>query len=632
MKTCQILIALIPVILVYQVRSEDFVEIKAHSSQLFVPFGEFVWVNCSTSDPKETEYESRLKKNITTKGPNWIATQVIVDDWENSTLHCLYIGDKTAVPSVQSPTTVLAYAVPSNVTVDLETAVEEGKEYTINCTVQDVAPLEYLTINVFRGEDVIDHKSYNGPHVVGKKTESHVYKYTASRQDHNKNFTCEAVLQLGAETKSVRSPEITVQTYTLPESPDIRVQEWIERGTVTTAECLIANAFPPEEVKVKMFVEETQVVVDTAQTNEGNVKSSAELNTTDLSLGSKTIRCESDLFTLTKDATAKVNIYDHPTLAFNLSSNIVDLDEEVTASCNVTNEHPQAYVMRIIMDHREEMTAEDSTIIHTITANQRTPRISVTCTAFIANSSISQSSTQTLEVHYPPEFSETLCPSSVLLVEGGRPFSCQADGNPQATVRCYNGNHIIRNSETLTRDMSGLYTCQAANDKGEKEKAVSITVQYAPSSPTVTVSTNATIQTGYPLNITCQSDGLPAPTYSWQIPNNAKVVYSPDRSSIIIHTAASTHNGTYTCLAKNAHGEMSSKQEVTIVPVELPIVWIVIGVIAFIALAIFIGIVGYIYWKKGRKGFYALLTSHNNRKPAQHNIPTESPNNKTTGV
>ncbi|XP_075202609.1 intercellular adhesion molecule 1-like isoform X2 [Anomaloglossus baeobatrachus] len=554
MKTCQILIALIPVILVYQVRSEDFVEIKAHSSQLFVPFGEFVWVNCSTSDPKETEYESRLKKNITTKGPNWIATQVIVDDWENSTLHCLYIGDKTAVPSVQSPTTVLAYAVPSNVTVDLETAVEEGKEYTINCTVQDVAPLEYLTINVFRGEDVIDHKSYNGPHVVGKKTESHVYKYTASRQDHNKNFTCEAVLQLGAETKSVRSPEITVQTYTLPESPDIRVQEWIERGTVTTAECLIANAFPPEEVKVKMFVEETQVVVDTAQTNEGNVKSSAELNTTDLSLGSKTIRCESDLFTLTKDATAKVNIYDHPTLAFNLSSNIVDLDEEVTASCNVTNEHPQAYVMRIIMDHREEMTAEDSTIIHTITANQRTPRISVTCTAFIANSSISQSSTQTLEVH------------------------------------------------------------------------------YAPSSPTVTVSTNATIQTGYPLNITCQSDGLPAPTYSWQIPNNAKVVYSPDRSSIIIHTAASTHNGTYTCLAKNAHGEMSSKQEVTIVPVELPIVWIVIGVIAFIALAIFIGIVGYIYWKKGRKGFYALLTSHNNRKPAQHNIPTESPNNKTTGV
>ncbi|CAJ0940533.1 unnamed protein product [Ranitomeya imitator] len=116
--------------------------------------------------------------------------------------------------------------------------------------------------------------------------------------------------------------------------------------------------------------------------------------------------------------------------------------------------------------------------------------------------------------------------------------------------------------------MSGIYNCQATNIKGDKWKAVDVTVQYAPSGPVVYVSPNATIQAGNPLNVTCESDGSPAPTYSWQIPENAEVMYSRDRSSIIILTAAFTHNGTYTCMASNTHGVAQSQQEVTIKPGE----------------------------------------------------------------
>ncbi|XP_077118172.1 intercellular adhesion molecule 5-like [Ranitomeya variabilis] len=627
MKTCQILFALVSASLIYQVRSEDLVEVKAHSSQLFVPFNESVWLNCSTSAPNKTFYETRLRRIDIARGANWVAAEVIVDDWENSTLFCLYIGDGKESTSA---TSVLAYALPSNVTIEMVSEVEEGEEYTINCTVHEVAPLEYLTINVFRGEEVIDSMSYNGPHVVDKRTVSHVYTFQASRRDNRENFTCEAVLQLGSETKRVKSPELTVQTYALPESPVISVQKWIKRGTLPSVECQIANAFPPENVNLKMLFDDTQLDVVIAQTNKGSINGTAELNTTDSSLGLKTIRCESNLFTLIRDSTVEVNIYEYPAIIFDLSSNIVDLDQKVTASCNITNEYPVGYVLSIIVDGREELSVENSTVIYTFTASRRTPRVSITCMAHITgNPSISQSSTQSLEVHYPPDFTETLCPSTLLLVEGNRPFSCRADGNPEPTVKCYSGEHNISDSGTVTRDMSGLYNCQAANIKGDRWKAVDVTVQYAPSGPIVYVSPNATIQAGNPLNITCEADGFPAPTYSWQIPENAEVTYSPERSSIIILTAAFTHNGTYTCVARNTHGEAQSQQEVTIKPVELSIVLIVGVVVGIVVLLAIAAIIWHTCWKNGRKGFYQLL---NPRHRQDHNIPTGSPNNKTTGV
>ncbi|XP_073446720.1 intercellular adhesion molecule 5-like [Dendrobates tinctorius] len=627
MKTCQILFALVSALLVYQVRSEDLVEVKAHSSVLFVPFNKSVWLNCSTSVPNKTFYETRLRRIDFIRGTNWVAAEVIVDDWENSTLYCLYIGDGKQSTST---TTVLAYALPSNVTIEMATEVEEGEEYKINCTVHEVAPLEYLTINFFRGEEVIASRSYNGPHVVDKRTVSHVYEFKASRRDNRENFTCEAVLQLGSETKSVKSPEVTVQTYALPEGPVISVQKWIKRGTLTTVECQIANAFPPENVNLKMLFDDTQLDVVIAQTNKGSINGMAELNTTDSSLGLKTIRCESNLFTLIRDSKVEVNIYEYPEIIFHLSYNIVDLDQKVTASCNITNEHPEGYVLSIIMDGKEELSVENSTVIHTFTASRRTPSVSITCMAHIAgNPNISQSSSQTLGVIYPPEFTEILCPSTLLLVEGNRPFSCRADGNPEPTVKCYSGEHNISDSGTVTRDMSGLYNCQATNIKGDKWKAVDVTVQYAPSSPVVYVSSNATIQAGNPLNITCESDGLPAPTYSWQIPKNAEVRYSPDNSSIIIHTAACTHNGTYTCVASNTHGEARSEQEVTIKPAELNIALIVAVVVGIVALLVVAAILLHTWWKRGRRGIYRLL---NPRRRPDHNIPTASPNNKTTGV
>ncbi|XP_056426557.1 intercellular adhesion molecule 5-like isoform X2 [Hyla sarda] len=573
-------------------------------------------MNCSTPNPKNTAHESRLQKINTEKGPNWSAVEVLVDDWENTTTYCLY--DK-----VEISTTVMAYALPSNITIDMQTELVEGKDYKIICTVYDVAPLEYLTIYITRGGDIINNKSYEGPHVKDRQTVSHLYTFIASRRDNLMNFSCEAVLQLGSEHHMVKSSRITVQTYTLPEAPVISVQKWIENGTIFSIECLVSNGFPPQDVRLNILIEDNSLDVIPVVTDEGTVKGTVHPNASYSLLGLKTINCESSLFNLSNETTVNVYIYEPPTMNFSLSRNVTDLGENVTATCHITNKRPEPYGLSISVDDEEERREETSMVTHTFTASRRTLSLVVTCTAYIIeNSDISQSSTQTLEVHYPPEFTESSCPSILPFVEG-QTFSCQADGNPKPIVECGADGRYIKDRDIITRDMSGIYTCQATNRRGNVSKEINVTVQYKPVTPVLTVSTNATITIGDPLNITCKSEGLPDPTYSWQIPNNAEVTYSADKNSVIIRTAAQTHSGTYTCVARNQHGESSTKREVTVVSDSN--IGLIIGIVAAtVVVIIAIGTYKYCTWKRGRKGFYKLRMQKKHQSQKNGNIPTLS--------
>ncbi|XP_044134724.1 intercellular adhesion molecule 5-like isoform X2 [Bufo gargarizans] len=239
-------------------RSQDTLEFGAISSEVFVPFGEAVWLNCSTHKPDQTIYESRLYKNQTKRGPNWLAVQVIVRDWENSTCVCmLNTGDGIFI----SHSIVMSYALPSNITIDLQTELQEGKEYTINCTVHDVAPLEYLTMNIRRGEDVIDTKSYEGPHVVNRRTVSHLHTLTACRSDNLKDFSCEAVLRLGSEVHTVKSTEITVQAYTLPSDITIDLQTELKERNEYTINCTVHEVAPLEYLTI--YISREGDVIDT---------------------------------------------------------------------------------------------------------------------------------------------------------------------------------------------------------------------------------------------------------------------------------------------------------------------------------------------------------------------------------
>ncbi|XP_069802495.1 intercellular adhesion molecule 5-like [Dendropsophus ebraccatus] len=597
MKTCQILLTIFAVILIYQVRSQDKIPI----SLVFVPFEETVWLNCSTPDPDDTTHESRLEKRNITKGPNWSAVEVLVDDWENNQIFCMTDGKEIMLHEV------MAYVLPSSISIDLQPQLEEGKEYTITCTVDQVAPLQYLTVYITRGGEVISSRSYAGPHVRDRQTVSHSYTFNASRSDNLMNFSCEAVLQLGSERHTVTSSEIPARTYTLPDAPVVSVQEWIEIGTSFTAECLVTNGFPPQDVRLSLFIDDTPLDVIPMVTDDGTVKGTAYGNAAYPRPGLRTIRCESELFTLFTATAVNVTFYELPTVSLALSRNITDLNEDVTATCDIAKKHPETYGLSIIVDGEEEEIHLLSTRTRTFTASRRTPHLDVTCTAYvIGNFNLFQASAQTLQVHYPPEFTEDLCPSTLFLVEEKRLYVCRANGNPEPKVECIANGHYINDMVTVTKGMSGNYTCIATNQKGNATKEVKVIVQYRPLRPILTVSPKGRITTGNPLSITCRSDGSPDPTYSWLIPNNAGVTYSPDNSTVIIHTATLAQSGTYTCVARNKHGNANAKQEVTVV--SNVNIGLIVGIVAAILFAVaIVAIVDYVIRKKGGKGLFHRL-------------------------
>ncbi|XP_063787540.1 intercellular adhesion molecule 4-like isoform X2 [Pseudophryne corroboree] len=192
-------------------RSQDQCEVKllTKDSTVSVPFGGHFTVNCSYTCDKPV-LKTRLLKSNETNGPNWVSYRVLVDDWEKSGAACIHTDYDGEIKI--SNITIMAYALPSNVTIDLQRELEEGTAHSITCTAYDVAPVSFLTISVTRGGDEIYSKAIDGDLTKGPTTVTEIYNFTASRSDNQKDFTCQATLQLGTvPNTTVQSPSINVR-------------------------------------------------------------------------------------------------------------------------------------------------------------------------------------------------------------------------------------------------------------------------------------------------------------------------------------------------------------------------------------------------------------------------------------
>ncbi|PIN88463.1 hypothetical protein AB205_0147450 [Aquarana catesbeiana] len=295
-----------------------------------------------------------------------------------------------------------------------------------------------------------------------------------------------------------------------------------------------------------------------------------------------------------------------------VSSNVANLSDTVTADCKLIQGTSDNFDLSISVDGGEAKTEESPDLTENITITRRKPNLTVTCKIIIRdNKKELLTKEETLTVHYPPEFSESLCPDSIVWVEGNeRLFGCRSEGNPTPEEKCTLdlANLPLQTTTTFSaeRNMSGIYTCQASNLIGTMNKSVEVTVQYPPEIPTVDIST-ASISVGGFVNITCHSDALPPPTYSWEIPPHAQVDFFKDNRSITIREASLYHNGTYTCHVKNKHGNSSTPQNLEVKSgdkdntTSLTILGFVGGAIL---VAIIIGVICYFYHQRDKKGFY----------------------------
>ncbi|KAG7514858.1 B-cell receptor CD22-like [Solea senegalensis] len=174
---------------------------------------------------------------------------------------------------------------------------------------------------------------------------------------------------------------------------------------------------------------------------------------------------------------------------------------------------------------------------------------------------------------YAPKLPSVSVSSSGQIVEGSSvTLTCSSDANPEATCIWYKNQTLIKGAERIYRlspissEDRGLYECSCQNLYGTTTTSKYLHVQYAPKSPSVSVSPSGQIVEGRSVTLTCSSDANPAATYTWYKENthaHAQLLREGLRE-FVFTSIQSSDSGLYRCVARNELGESPGKITVAV--------------------------------------------------------------------
>ncbi|OCT87926.1 uncharacterized protein LOC108713334 [Xenopus laevis] len=351
--------------------------------EVYAPFGGWALLNC-THNCTQAEWESRLRKRNITKGPGWISVEVEVgaDGWKASNISCTVLSGGGG--TVDNFVAVTPYEIPGLVTVDMEDTLEEGKSYDVTCTVHGVAPIQNLMVTVFRGKEMIQQKTFKDDSRDGNITEAVTFAITAQRSDNMKDFSCQATLALGTDPGNVivESSRVSVTTFGLPGKPYFNTNHWIEIGTKHTLICAVSDAFPPDNVTLAMFFNNTTLGVSQYKKADGSVVGLASIPPGYFpSINTYQLHCKAELLGLSVEDTKDIHIYESAKINLTLSDSKVLLGGTIRVFCVLTNDHPDQY--NVVIGLNGEQVCENPKWDCNATVKESSSSVvNVTCKAF----------------------------------------------------------------------------------------------------------------------------------------------------------------------------------------------------------------------------------------------------------
>ncbi|CAL8240712.1 unnamed protein product, partial [Gadus morhua 'NCC'] len=170
-----------------------------------------------------------------------------------------------------------------------------------------------------------------------------------------------------------------------------------------------------------------------------------------------------------------------------------------------------------------------------------------------------------IDVKYGPKHTFLSSSSSGEIEEGSSvTLSCSSDANPAAEYTWFKNNQPLlwgpsqrHTFPSVSPEDRGTYRCHAKNQYGLlSSNSIFMDVQYAPKTPSVTVSPSGEIEEGSSVTLSCSSEANPAATYTW-FKDNQPLLWGPSQP----HTFPSVRpedRGAYRCHAENQYGQLSS--------------------------------------------------------------------------
>ncbi|PAA74021.1 hypothetical protein BOX15_Mlig000261g4 [Macrostomum lignano] len=135
-------------------------------------------------------------------------------------------------------------------------------------------------------------------------------------------------------------------------------------------------------------------------------------------------------------------------------------------------------------------------------------------------------------------------------------INCTADANPVAKLTLLKSNStlseasqptLLHSVPSVTRNLTGAYSCLASNSIGSARRDFSLTVLYPPA---VQAPSSVMVREGASLQVGCNVEAEPPPfTVNWRHPGSGRLL--GNSSQLLITAAARTDAGEWTCEAQN---------------------------------------------------------------------------------
>ncbi|XP_030292010.1 intercellular adhesion molecule 1-like [Sparus aurata] len=193
-------------------------------STLVVRFGDPFTANCSGQGMDYSGLGwvvSPLKANPAYTMERFIVWTVNMTVW-SLTLQCFALLEQDGPCHIDVP--VIVYKPPDNVSISLVNhtgAMLEDRRYTLQCSVEGVAPVENLTVTFYRGQKALGRPQSCSSRSKEPVTEIFALNFTTSSEDDGAEFWCEAELDLGPEGPQhppvVKSQHITAAVHFGPQ-------------------------------------------------------------------------------------------------------------------------------------------------------------------------------------------------------------------------------------------------------------------------------------------------------------------------------------------------------------------------------------------------------------------------------
>ncbi|XP_073350907.1 hemicentin-1 [Pagrus major] len=481
-------------------------------------YGDSVSINCSTS---ATEFRGMgweaTKGGTGLKKVNHLTwTMEKVTDWEIAPQCFINPSQESQFTQCLMEPKIVLYKFPETISIsttgDLNGVIGENENFEITCGINDIAPVQNLSVRWYKGDTIVHTDTFNNPSKP-PVNQSSVYNFKPSRKDNGVTFRCEAHMDLGPEGPqfNVSSKEYQI---TVNFGPDLECSapELLEGDTLETLCSATGN--PPPIVKWLKDGRQTNSTVPLKRDDKGNYTVQAEgfsYAEKDLQVNvvyGPELTCPSN-YTASEYAPHNLTCFavGYPTPEITWSKE----DEEVDLPKILTRSDAGQYMI----------TASNSrsSVIHTVEIT------------------VLYSPSQILEL----EDSEVSVGSTVGL-------KCSSMGNPRPKYSWtyFRVSNVIETNEDgvsrlLIRNATaynmGSYTCHAWNDRGNVSKTARVTVKDATSEcPVVMTPDRMVIHYEESTKIArCEPDSIASSNLRkapyWEVPHGTRsesVTWSPD--------------------------------------------------------------------------------------------------------